>query len=55
MGDPNLTARRASRILRDRGIRGVLVGPLASGESSLDLEWTGSAPWPSVGASPIPD
>ncbi len=39
MGDPNLTARRASRILRDRGIRGVLVGPLASGESSLDLEW----------------
>jgi LacI family transcriptional regulator len=39
VGDPHLTAPRASRILRDRGIRGLLVGPLASGQSSLDLEW----------------
>jgi LacI family transcriptional regulator len=39
VGDPKLTARRTSRILRDRGIRGLLVGPLATGQSSLDLEW----------------
>jgi LacI family transcriptional regulator len=39
VGDPHLTTRRASRILRDRGVRGLLVGPLASGQSSLDLEW----------------
>jgi LacI family transcriptional regulator len=39
MGDPELTARRASGILRDRGIRGLLVGPLTQGQSSLDLEW----------------
>jgi LacI family transcriptional regulator len=39
LGDPELTPRRASRILRDRGIRGLLVGPLTKGQSSLDLEW----------------
>ena len=38
-GDPRLTARRTSQILRDRGIRGLLVGPRATGQSSLDLEW----------------
>ena len=39
VGDPKLTLRRASSILRDRGIRGVLVGPLAHGESTLEMEW----------------
>ena len=39
LGDPNLTPRRASTILRDRGIRGLLVGPLAKGDTSLELEW----------------
>ena len=39
MGDPQLNSRRMSQILRDRGIRGLIVGPLSHGQSSLDLEW----------------
>ncbi len=39
LGDPSFTPRRVSQILRDRGIRGILVGPLAKGNSSLSLEW----------------
>lgn len=39
IGDPALTPKRASQILRDRGIRGLLIGPLAKGNSSLSLEW----------------
>jgi LacI family transcriptional regulator len=39
LGAPGLTARRSSQILRERGIRGVLVGPLVEGETELRLEW----------------
>jgi len=39
VGDPAMTQRRASQILRDRGIRGLLVGPLFKGNTSLSLEW----------------
>jgi LacI family transcriptional regulator len=39
LGAPGLTPRRASQILRERGIRGLLVGPLAQGETELPLEW----------------
>jgi LacI family transcriptional regulator len=39
IGDPALTPKRASQILRDRGIRGLLIGPLVKGNSSLSLEW----------------
>ena len=40
LGDPSLTERRASQILRGRGIRGVVVGPLADGRSELRLDWS---------------
>ncbi len=39
LGDPELTARRSSQILRDRGVRGILVGPLSKGNSEIALEW----------------
>jgi LacI family transcriptional regulator len=39
LGNPELTGRRASQILRGRGIHGVIVGPLSHGMSSLQLEW----------------
>jgi LacI family transcriptional regulator len=39
LGDPELTGRRASQILRGRGINGVIVGPLFHGMSSLQLDW----------------
>jgi DNA-binding LacI/PurR family transcriptional regulator len=39
LGDPELTGRRASQILRGRGINGVIVGPLAHGMSALQLDW----------------
>lgn len=34
-----MSTRRVSEILHGRGIRGVIVGPLAQGLSSLELEW----------------
>ncbi len=36
---PDLSPRRASQILRERGIRGILVGPLAEGRTTLELDW----------------
>jgi LacI family transcriptional regulator len=39
LGDPDLTGRRASQILRGRGINGVIVGPLSRGMSALQLNW----------------
>lgn len=39
LGDKGLTSRRASEILRARGIRGVIVGPLAQGHTTLRLNW----------------
>ena len=40
LGDPQLTNRRASQILLNRGIRSVIVGPLDRTGSSLELEWS---------------
>lgn len=37
---PELTGRRASQILSSRGIRGLIVGGLYQGGSSLSLDWT---------------
>ena len=37
--EPGLTARRASQILRSRGIRGLLVCPLPMSHGHLGLEW----------------
>lgn len=39
LGNPELTGRRASQILRGRGINGVIVGPLFHGMSALQLDW----------------
>src|SRR5579883_1841531 len=39
IGDRNLTGRRASQILRERGIRGLIIGPLYRGSTVLDLDW----------------
>jgi LacI family transcriptional regulator len=39
LGNPNLTGRRASQILRGRGINGLIVGPLFHGMSALQLDW----------------
>jgi LacI family transcriptional regulator len=39
LGDPKLTGQRASQILRGRGIKGVVVGPLFRGMSALQLDW----------------
>ena len=39
LGAPGMNPRRASQILRERGIRGVIVGPLAKGRTTLELEW----------------
>lgn len=39
LGEPELTGRRASQILLNRGIRGVIVGPLSRGGASLQLDW----------------
>lgn len=36
---PGLTSQRASRILFARGVRGVIVGPLAKGRTTLSLDW----------------
>jgi LacI family transcriptional regulator len=36
---PGLNSRRASQILHERGVRGVIIGPLAAGETRLELEW----------------
>lgn len=37
--DPGLTSRRLSTILRNRGIRGIIVGPFRHGESFPDFPW----------------
>lgn len=37
---PGLTPRRASQILFQRGIRGIVIGPLAQGLSTLTLDWS---------------
>ena len=39
LGEPGLTGKRASQILRGRGIRGIIIGPLSKGESELELDW----------------
>ena len=39
IGAAGMTPRRASEILRGRGIRGIIIGPLARGRSSLELNW----------------
>ncbi len=39
LGAMGLSARRASEILRSRGIRGIVVGPLAKGHTALRLSW----------------
>ena len=39
IGAAGLTPSRASEILRGRGIRGIIIGPLARGRSSLALNW----------------
>jgi LacI family transcriptional regulator len=39
LGNPELNGRRASQILRGRGIKGVIVGPLFRGMSALQLDW----------------
>lgn len=39
LGEKGITPRRASEILRGRGIRGIIIGPLASGHSVLRLHW----------------
>jgi LacI family transcriptional regulator len=39
IGDPMLTPRRASQILRERGVRGIIVGPLNRGSTVLHLDW----------------
>ena len=39
LGAAGMTSRRASQILRERGIRGLLVGPLAEGRTALELKW----------------
>lgn len=40
LNEPELTPRRASQILRSRGIRGLLIGPLHHCESTLQLDWS---------------
>ncbi len=37
---PELTDRRASQILVNRGVRGLMIGPLELGGTTLQLEWT---------------
>ncbi len=39
VGDPTVTPRRNSQILRSRGIQGLIVGPLALGRTTLALDW----------------
>ncbi len=39
LGESGLSPRRASEILHGRGIRGVIVGPLMQGHSTLQLDW----------------
>lgn len=39
LGEPDMTGRRASQILLNRGIRGLIVGPLNEGGSALQLDW----------------
>lgn len=39
LGEPQLTERRASQILINRGVRGLIVGPLDRSGSSLELDW----------------
>jgi len=39
LGAAGLSPHRASNILHERGIRGIIVGPLAQGKSSLELHW----------------
>lgn len=39
LGAAGLSGQRASNILNGRGIRGVIVGPLAQGNSTLQLNW----------------
>ncbi|MDR1279407.1 MAG: LacI family transcriptional regulator [Opitutaceae bacterium] len=39
LGEPGMTGRRMSDILRARGIRGVLVGPLHEVGYRIDLQW----------------
>ncbi len=39
LGTPGLTPRRASQILHQRGVRGLIIGPLALGRSVLSLNW----------------
>jgi len=37
--EPGLTAERASSILRSRGVRGLIVGPLPTAQGEIELEW----------------
>ena len=39
LGSPGLSPQRASNILHGRGIRGIVVGPLMQGNSTLQLNW----------------
>lgn len=39
LGAPGLSPQRASSILHGRGIRGIVVGPLVQGNSTLQLNW----------------
>ncbi|MDX2188062.1 MAG: LacI family DNA-binding transcriptional regulator [Opitutaceae bacterium] len=39
VGDPGLTPKRITQILVQRGVRGLLVGPLAEGNAELKLDW----------------
>jgi len=39
IGDPALTARRASEVLQSRGVRGVIVAPLPVAHGELPLAW----------------
>ncbi len=39
LGDPALTARRASEVLLSRGVRGLIVAPLPVAHGELDLAW----------------
>jgi LacI family transcriptional regulator len=39
LGAAGLSANRASEILHSRGVRGVIVGPLVRGHSTLKLNW----------------
>lgn len=39
IGDPTITARRATHILQSRGVRGIIVAPLPVAHGNLGLDW----------------